>query len=236
VSAERVRNRFKPEDPCRCGQTYAVHERRPGFGERKGHPPRLHCPGKHSWTRVTGMGELKREYHFAAANGRGLPGGGPWRILDECSARYHNTRRATESVDNKCICPHALDEAKLKKVLRKQGNILEKVLLTPLPHSVRVPDFSAGLCARPERADVVDGGFSVEGTLVAMDKREAAKRLCYACPIREEVCAPYVKAAENPPGSWRGVWAGKDPWERQGRRVVIGPNGVELVSDASARL
>lgn len=228
---ERKRARFKPETPCLCGQRYDQHERRPGFGERPGRPPKLHCPGAHRWTRVVPSG-VKYEYHFTSAWGPGLPAGGPWRVLPECTAPSHNTVRATESKLAPCICPHARDLVKEKARRRHSGNILVGAILTPLEHDVRPPDFSAGLCTLPINREVVDGGFSVEGSAAAMAKRMEAKRLCYACPLQESVCDPYVRAAEHPRGSWGGVWAGRDPWERQGKRIIAGQRGaVELVDE-----
>lgn len=66
-----------------------------------------------------------------------LPGGGPWRILDECSADRHNTYAASRGYDStnaeRCICPRALLEAvrTLKLNNERRKRILEQRVQLP---------------------------------------------------------------------------------------------------------
>lgn len=222
------RIRFAPDVPCLCGASFAEHQARVGWGERPGRPPKVHCPAGKSWIRKRPDGSASRQYHFVSALGPGLPAGGPWRILDDCAAPQHNTVRATESVDNPCICPRARHLISHRSHARGKNPLTTFVV--PAEHSVRPPDLRGGICTRESVREIVDGGFNTEGTAAAMDTRLKAKNLCRSCPLLE-VCRSYVLAAESPAGSWGGVWGGMDPWDRQGKQVVIGLDGIAVLVD-----
>jgi len=178
--------------------------------------------------------------HFA-----GLHGGGPWRILDNCLAPLHNSLRAAEGRNRapRCICPRALVIRRarqnrwneLRSARRVEGRAIKTIQpghMIPRANKVTepMPDMSQALCRRPDMMKVMDKGFGTGVSEGAQAARQAAKDVCSFCPIAETVCGPYVERAEKPAGSWGGIWAGRDPWERMGLRLVIKDGSAEVLT------
>jgi hypothetical protein len=145
----------------------------------------------------------------------GLPGSGPWVIDPECEAPKHNSITAAEGRDRtgiRCCCPraNALRVRRNSGRDRKPPKKPSEYRHIPAPKKVTVvqPDLSAGACRPPVAAMVFDRAFDS-----SMAYREA-RSICDACPLRDRACFSYVKEAEQPPGSWGGVWAGMSPGQR----------------------
>jgi hypothetical protein len=152
----------------------------------------------------------------------GLPGGGPWRILTNCPAPNHNSKRAAEGRGGlgRCVCPRGLDlyrerqesqglyRKRKKERLRAEG----KPITPPRPGlprgeiTIPMPDLSAGRCRKKWNISTVDAAIMGNAGVPAM------KQLCEDCPVLDE-CRDYVIAAERPQGSWGGVWGGLAPRE-----------------------
>lgn len=164
----------------------------------------------------------------------GLPGGGPWRIDDDCPAPRHNSIRSAEGRkgEPKCVCPHGVQlyrerltyfNGKRRGVPRSDFRIkgsVPKDLVDPTPGF-----FRDAICQHPTFREVMDGGFSTAATKGGVRVRREAKNVCRThCPIRQQ-CLEYVQRLESPRGSWGGVWGGQDPWERAGQTMIVtGPN------------
>lgn len=165
----------------------------------------------------------------------GLPGSGPWRILDDCPSMFHNTLHSAlgrHAGGQKCTCPRALH---LKATRRQNGQKLKaKPPSDPLwnysrflymaPAVVKEPmpaEMGQAACRDGEGLAYADDGMDRHMTKAGVQKREGAKAWCHlACPVIE-VCAGYAKRNEFPAGSWGGVWGGLDPWERRGLKLVV---------------
>lgn len=181
---------------------------------------------------------------------RSLPGGGPWRILDECLAVYHNTQRAAlgRSIGrDKCICPRALvlktqraqyekkkDEQRQARrrensnyeTLRVYSRFLHSisaVTTTPMPR-----EMSKAACRTGVGMQFADDGMDRHVTPAGVSKRQGAKDWCNtACPVKD-TCLAYVTANEHPAGSWGGVWGGLDPWQRHGLELFVEKGRVHV--------
>lgn len=173
-------------------------------------------------------------------------GRGPWRILPDCPApTSHNTLRAAWGQDAQrvvtkpgCVCPRALDlkraaegrREEYKKTVSTFARRKSTAKLQPVDSaeiSARTPDFSRGLCARPENLSIADMGLSDQATHRGIERRQIAKDLCEACPLKRR-CQDWVTTQESPAGSWGGVWGGLDPWNRRGETLII-KNGLAEV-------
>lgn len=81
----------------------------------------------------------------------------------------------------------------------------------------RTPDLSQGLCVITRKGQEIAERAFREGTSIqATAARTRAKLQCAACPLLAE-CLAWVTEQESPAGSWRGVYGGKDPWDRRGK-------------------
>lgn len=164
----------------------------------------------------------------------GLPGKGPWRILEECPAKFHNTTSAARDFSHgrprtRCVCPRAAALHKAwrdalsarsaaQKGSRVRGISLPRV--TPERTLGRVPDLSAGLCRSESGRKIMEGGLVEQLTLGAERRRVLAKQLCERCPLLAE-CRAWVLRDERPVGSWGGVYGGLDPWNRTGKALIF---------------
>ena len=174
---------------------------------------------------------------MANYSGTELPwtGGRPWRILDECLSSRHNTlnsargrsytRVSGQWVIRKvapCVCPGARHAVAVDNAGRRRRMIAaaeipatQKVSASKalywVPDGVTMPDLSAGACTSMLGRRIMD--IAIDGPGSAGVRQ--AKALCAACPLRESKCRPYILAAEQPAGSWRGVWAGMTQSERR---------------------
>lgn len=159
--------------------------------------------------------------------GNGLPGRGPWRILEDCPARLHNTIHAGRGRAGqiKCICPRAIAavlEFRKKEERRRIEAKGQNITKTPeytnnVVQNVERPDFHHAACATPEGRMIMDersssGNPTVEACVLAA-------RMCAECPINLE-CARWVLSAEKPAGSWGGFYAGMTPTDR--RKIAKG--------------
>jgi hypothetical protein len=175
------------------------------------------------------------------------PGGGPWRILDDCpSPKLHNTLNAARGRLNgrrdgraksiktvPCICPGgamAIKRDNAGRTVRGRierserntsrvrsglsgGNSKTNYQGQWIPDRVRMPDLSTGACAGPVGQKIMDAAIDGLGPSGNMK----AKSLCGICPLRETDCLNYIRVAEEPAGSWAGVWAGFTRAERRRR-------------------
>jgi hypothetical protein len=163
----------------------------------------------------------------------GLPGAGPWRILDDCEAPKHNTLRAHSGRHGRegtrtaqCRCPGAVvlyeKDSKRRSTAkyRPRPKVVDAGSLPPL--QMRPPDLSAAPCRTPRGAALVDHWQRSTG---AGQQRVgvAVKWMCNRrCPVRAQ-CDLFAQVNEHPAGSWRGIYGGKDANERRveaGRRIA----------------
>lgn len=162
-----------------------------------------------------------------------LPGGGPWRILDECPADRHNTLYAAVKGGRRgpgnarCICPRALwrkqddldsrrgeharwyqeNKARLKaaKVVDQPALKVKHVRVAP------VPDMTDAACGSD------DGQVAVDIATAEASAGNLARVAAFCnspCPIKEQ-CLRWVMSAEDRPGSWGGVYGGLTPKQRR---------------------
>lgn len=157
-------------------------------------------------------------------------GYGPWLVRDDCGSKTHNTYSAvlkSAGINNpRCICPRAL-AIKAEVAVKKQANKLASVRGKSIPSYVRqvkpdtvVPDLSKGRCMTQGGRAVMDGA-GVRG--VGQGERvAAAKWMCIElCAVRFE-CLAWVTLAEEPAGSWGGIYGGLDANERKMTGAVVG--------------
>ena len=163
--------------------------------------------------------------------------GRPWPVLDTCMARKHNTLHARRKKGaDKCWCPGALAAYAAYRASKASGDPIQEALrrrLRPRPLSLRAPvvpfpDLQGGVCITPKGREVAGAAFNDEFTVVGFERRRAAKAMCGRCPLLEK-CKEMIKAAEPTPGEFGGVYAGMDPWDRQGRPIRLVGNKVEEV-------
>lgn len=171
-------------------------------------------------------------------------GGGPWRILDDCpSPVTHNTLNAARGVTYiratgrsrrqvvaKCICPGGQRAIKRDNEARRLRTITanerngstrahhvhkREAAGEYVPAGVRMPDLSGGACQTPLGRTTLDAALSLNGG-AGKKAVQAAKDLCSFCPVAVAAkCERYVLAAEQPAGSWAGVWAGMSQSDRR---------------------
>lgn len=167
----------------------------------------------------------------------GLPGGGPWRILDECPGTLHNTLYAATRAGRKpgyvaCICPRAvacIEEDRPRHRLdnnnayaRRRAERAEAAKLRALieqpksPVTIRlvretpVPDMTNAACGTDE------GQKIMERVIMRSDiwNNDRAQELCASCPIKRQ-CGAWALSAEVIPGSWGGVYGGMTAKDRK---------------------
>lgn len=170
----------------------------------------------------------------------GLPGGGPWRILDECGAVYHNSAHAAKkgagpkdaSVQRralKCVCPRALERLAESNALtrgrraelgvgrtgRASGRPKDSGGVPRYFRNIRknvpVPDLGSMECHTPHGLKVMDLAQEKHWKGEAL---KAAKGMCERCPMRVE-CLAWPTAAEVPAGDWPGIYGGMTHMERK---------------------
>lgn len=225
----------RTKDCENCGQMKTLHA---------GHEYRGLCPD--------GSG---RNYRYRGAErafrDAGLSGGGPWALNPECRSRLHNTLYAAfgRRSDFKCICPRALalgrewqdrqnelrrlkKESEAKRAQRNAEKIQAmrpaKMIQQPKGHTLTPPNLAGGACTQPWSAKDVEGGFNTMASTAGIEARAAAARVCGVCPLKQ-ACLDWVTAAEEPRGSWGGVWGGLDPWERMGKRIAEVDGVVKVI-------
>lgn len=179
----------------------------------------------------------------------GLPGGGPWAIDPECQARNHNSLAAAKGGGSNrgnpcCLCPRAkfirrAEAAKYRQRYRDRmgkmesgevvrGNLRLLVEKMPQPVNEAPPAMPRAVCRTERGTNLMMRAFDAPLSYAGQSTRDQAKTLCAGCPERFK-CAEYVADNEFPAGSWGGVWAGKDPWNRAGYRIVPFGRGVGAV-------
>jgi hypothetical protein len=175
----------------------------------------------------------------------GLPGNGPWAILADCPARNHNTVSSARATHHgrarpACICYGARKAfaawktaiqsrpAEQRRGPRARGISLPE--LRPKPSKVPTPDLRAGLCQTPRGQEAFADSGNMGLTNKSIEARDRAKRLCNTAPCPVWVaCRAWVKAGEDPPGSWGGVYGGLDAWNRRGGQVVMRDGKAALI-------
>lgn len=171
----------------------------------------------------------------------GLPGGGPWLILDDCPAMYHNTGNAAKkgvAGHGRCICPRALvrwqrckelaiisrtrrGERKATPQERGKGG---RPAETGVPQYVRnmrqgvlPPDLSAGSCRSVLGRRIMD---SAQDSRWSGEAMAMVRAMCEDCPVQQQ-CAQWAADGEDPPGAWIGVYGGLVHWERRNAAKII---------------
>jgi len=178
-----------------------------------------------------------------------LPGNGPWRILDECESRYHNSQTAARGKTRgqiKCVCPRALavyEQYKAARRARERDYSRERsrraansarsvrAVIRHAPQQVTMPfPFLPGAaCQGPGGVETMDRALEAKMTAEGMREIDAAKALCATCPVMAE-CRAFARDHERPAGSWGGVWGGMDAWQRAGFRLVGTATGIKVVA------
>jgi Transcription factor WhiB len=146
----------------------------------------------------------------------GLPGGGPWRILEDCPARLHNTGNAPSTRRQgalACICPHGVQVYETRK---KIDNAHKWEQQRPLPRYLR--NMSIRAVWLPGALCTTTGGRTLMDALAEQSEGAAAavKKMCETCPALAQ-CASWILEAEQPGGSWGGYYAGMTRAERYER-------------------
>lgn len=78
-------------------------------------------------------------------------------------------------------------------------------------------ELSNAACGTPAGIAIMDGYVDAAKGDRGPGK-ELARKLCRGCPVRD-ACHAWVTRAENPPGSWHGMYAGRTPAERRSAAV-----------------
>lgn len=225
---------WKILDECPAKNHNTVHSSR-GY---RGHPkcicPRALVLRGIELDRARLLGVQRRNSKLEAGREKAAPQwlrAGPWRISPLCIARGHNTlmwaRGGRTCSEAKCTCPHALYVLAEFKASRRGQNkhVAVEQVVTSSPSAPRAPepDWTQAVCRRyPKTAD---GGFDERMNFKGQEKREAAKKLCKQCPLLAGCAAWIVRKEGEERGSWGGVYAGMDQWNRQGYRMHIGYRG-----------
>lgn len=175
-------------------------------------------------------------------NQNGLPGGGPWRILDECPAMSHNTgyaaqkgaRRRGDKRDaprHKCICPRALVRLSEIKTLRIEGRMARGERKLPEDHNPGgrprdsgAPQYLRNTRPGARRRDLSAGLCRTPLGMFIMDEAAEnrwageslakAKEMCAGCPVNED-CLGWATDGERTPGAWTGMYGGLTHMERR---------------------
>lgn len=154
---------------------------------------------------------------------------GPWALDPECPGHFHNSVRAgrgrnqPRGKNQSCVCPRSqallVEDNEKKRVLQPKQrperyapkNIdgltyMKNVLLR------NIPDLSGGACftvsGQRVMATLINGGSKP-----SISATNAAKKMCGGCPVRER-CGQWALLAEDPPGTWEGMYGGLMPDER----------------------
>jgi hypothetical protein len=169
-----------------------------------------------------------------------------WPVSPYCEAATHNTLSASKWRRRKigCICEHSMKlaaDARARTRANRAARLAEKGLVevksnirmsvaSPQPISATQPDFSQGLCTSPRGQETARGGSHDQASRAGIKARARAKNLCNAgpCPIRDR-CRTWVLTQEKPAGSWGGVWGGLDPWNRQGKDLILEDGKAVLI-------
>lgn len=171
----------------------------------------------------------------------GLPGGGPWRILAECPARFHNSALAAKkgtlrvpgepgSGRLKCICPRGLQRLKEAQESAKQSaltrggrepkskggrqvgmEVAEPLYLRNTRQGVRKPDLSGMECGTALGRAVMDAAADARW---GKDPLRVAKNMCDRC-LKMIECRDWRRASETAPGEWYGMYGGETHIERR---------------------
>jgi hypothetical protein len=90
------------------------------------------------------------------------------------------------------------------------------------------PDLRTGKCfSHPAGREAHNNGFNDGMRRDAFAARERAKAWCkLPCPVLDK-CRAWVMSEESPAGSWGGVYAGMDRWDRTGKPIRYSSNGAE---------
>jgi hypothetical protein len=149
---------------------------------------------------------------------KGLPGRGPWRILEDCPAPHHNSLNAArgENPDRpRCVCPRALFLFQTRKG-REAGRIRRERTGSYLKAEIAtaLPDLSRGACSHAEHVEIYRRAQLEDRRMATLIARRKAKDICTKeCPIMA-VCRAYILTEESPAGAWGGIWGGLDSNDR----------------------
>ncbi len=159
-----------------------------------------------------------------------LPGGGPWRIADECPALIHNTQRAACSgpAKTRCVCPHGLDlrhrrnsgiaawkqahkqpQPKIRSTSTQGGRHgKESAYLTNVRRPANAPSM-VGNCRTERGRKLADRLLGAARGAV-----EEHRTMCTLCPALA-ACRRWVLEEEQPAGSWGGMYGALTVAERK---------------------
>jgi hypothetical protein len=165
----------------------------------------------------------------------GLPGNGPWKILPECSGKTHNSLYAAKGKSSrgtpKCICPRAL--ALLKEHRKAQKPYAAEYLqrrreagwrntalnINRSTYRQADPDLTGGSCMAPYGQKLMDRAEGTTKGAVRNQYVREVKEMCWGCKRLDE-CGSWVVRAEDPPGTWGGIYAGMTRDERMKRAAL----------------
>lgn len=141
---------------------------------------------------------------------------GPYRILDTCHAKRHNSTSAYH-LAIRCKCPgtlilrNAYNRAHPQLLLGTRRSRAKPVLTEEI---ISIPDLTGGLCTTPKGQKIAQGGFNTSDWPSGVAARDNAVALCLKCPRRSD-CGAWVDSQEKPAGKWQGVYAGYTQQERE---------------------
>lgn len=165
-----------------------------------------------------------------------LPGGGPWRILDECKSQTHNwlaSARKTH-LDPACFCPRTLvtlEENRTKKKAAYAARVALQRAKLPVPKTTRVyvtgpqygdaymkdkpgerPNLMGAPCTTKEGIPIFESAHE-QGGANKKERVEKAKELCdFHCFVRE-ACLQW--AGSKPGRDWDAIYGGMTQKERR---------------------
>lgn len=142
----------------------------------------------------------ERDTRIDWRHGNGLPGGGPWMILAECTSRIHNTynsARRGKRRPHPCICPRALAELAAKRAQdhARRDPVKEAARVRDRRKAERqrkrLPSYTSTTGAPkiflPGARCNTAGGRSILDKISEHEEgaTEAARWMCSTCPARE---------------------------------------------------
>lgn len=165
-----------------------------------------------------------------------LPGGGPWMVLPDCPGPAHNTLRAAHGWGRgggsrqqhpRCVCPRAAAllecerierrerERRVRQAEQEEGMPVKQgsSYMRNAAQGVAVPELTWARCRTPEGLQLLDEMTEVCGP-AQMFRARKVQAMCFRC-VEQQPCAVWALKAEDPPGSWGGVYGGMTAAQRK---------------------
>lgn len=147
-------------------------------------------------------------------------------ISPHCSAPRHNMVKAARGDGGlpRCICPYAVELLKAHRARRREHYKDTRGKGQDRPGRIAVPPSSIRIRDTPDMTTLADGACKTFEGMVLMDDYldapgnqkalDRARAVCVKlCDVLDE-CTAWVRAAEQPAGSWQGMIAGLTRRER----------------------